>query len=81
MRDQTIQVNEFGIKVAYMGSAAKYQATTMAALNPTSDVKIIFVTPEWLFTEQLNNISKLSTLEKDDQLCLIAIDEAHLIYE
>ena len=24
MRDQTIQVNEFGIKVAYMGSAAKY---------------------------------------------------------
>ena len=32
MRDQTIQVNEFGIKVAYMGSAAKYQAATIAAL-------------------------------------------------
>ena len=81
LRDQTIQVNEFGIKVAYMGSAAKYEAATIAALNPTSDVKIIFVTPEWLFTEQLNNINKLSTLEKGDQLCLIAIDEAHLIYE
>ena len=81
MRDQTIQVNEFGIKVAYMVSAAKYEAATIAALNPTSDVKIIFVTPEWLFTGRLNNINKLSTLEKGDQLCLIAIDEAHLIYE
>ena len=54
MRDQTIQVNKFGVKVSYMGSAAKYQPAMIAALNPTSDVKIIFVTPKWLFTEQLN---------------------------
>ena len=51
MRDQTIQVNEHGIKVAYMGSAAKYQPTTTEALKSTSDVQIVFVTPEWLFTE------------------------------
>ena len=81
-RDQAIQVNEHGIKVAYMGSAAKYQpAATLAALDPSLDVKIIFATPEWLFTEQLNNTSKLSILENGDQLCLIVIDEAHLMYE
>ena len=64
-----------------MGSAAKYQAATIAAFNPTSRCKDYFVTHEWLFTEQINNISKLSTLEKGDQLCFIAIDKAHLIYE
>jgi len=81
MRDQTIQVNEYGIKVAYMGSATKYQSDTIAALSPTSDTQIIFVTPEWLFTEQLDNMSKLKVLEQADRLSLIAIDEAHLIYE
>ena len=81
MRDQTMQVNEYGIQVAYMGSAAKYQSATVNALSPTSNVQIIFATPEWLFTEQLDNISKLKVLEENDQLSLIAVDEAHLIYE
>ena len=82
MRDQTIQVNEHGIKVAYiMGSAAKYQPATTGALKSTSDMQIVFVTPEWLFTEQLDNVSKLKVLEKADQLSLIALDEAHLMYE
>ena len=81
MRDQTIQVNEYGIKVAYMGSAAKYQPATTEALKSTSDVQIVFVTPEWLFTEQLDNVSKLKVLEEANQLSLIALDEAHLMYE
>ena len=54
-RDQTIQVNEYGIKVAYMGSATKHQSDMIVALSPTSDTQIIFVTPEWLFTEQLDH--------------------------
>ena len=29
----------------------------------------------------LDNMSRLQILEQNDQLCLIAIDEAHLIYE
>ena len=81
MRDHTIQVNEHGIKVAYMGSAAKYQPATTEALKSTSDVQIVFVTPEWLFTEQLDNVSKLKVLEEADQLSHIALDEAHLMYE
>ena len=81
MRDQTIQVNEHGIKVAYMGSAAKYQPATTEPLKSTSDVKIIFVTPEWLFTEQIDNISKLKMLEEANQLSLTALDEANLMYE
>ena len=81
MRDQTIQVNEHGKKVAYMVSAAKYQTATIEALKSTSDVQIIFVTPEWLFTEQLDNMSRLKMLEEANRLSLIAIDEAHLMYE
>ena len=81
MRDQTIQVNEHGIKVAYMGSAAKYQPATTEALKSTSDVQIVFVTPKWLFTTQLDNVSKLKVLEEVNQLSLIALDEAHLMYE
>ena len=42
MRDQTIQVNEFGVKVAYMDSAAKYQAAMIAAFNPTTRCKDYF---------------------------------------
>jgi len=29
-RDQTIQINEYGIKVAYMGSVSKYQSDMIA---------------------------------------------------
>jgi len=34
------------MKWAYMGSAAKYQQITALALDPKSDVSLIFVTPE-----------------------------------
>jgi len=81
MRDQTIQVNEHGIKVAYMGSAAKYQQMTTLALDQTSDVNIIFVTPEWLFTERLGNKAKVKALNQINSLALITMDEAHLMYE
>jgi len=32
MRDQTIQVNEYDIKVAYMDSVTKYQSDMIAVL-------------------------------------------------
>ena len=53
-------------------------AAKIEAFKFTSDVQIIFVTPEWLFTEQLDSMSKLKMLEEANQLSLIAIDEAHL---
>ena len=64
-----------------MGSAAKYQQMTSLALDPNSDVNLIFVTPEWFFTERLGNKAKVRDLYKANNLALIAIDEAHLIYE
>ena len=42
---------------------------------------IIFVTPEWLFTEQLDNMSKLKMLEEANQPSLITIDDTHLMHE
>ena len=74
-------VNEHGIEVAYMGSAAKYQQMTTLALDQTSDVNIIFVTPEWLFTERLGNKAKVKALNQINSLALITMDEAHLMYE
>jgi hypothetical protein len=45
--------------------------------NPAS---VIFVSPEWLFGKS-KNMDKVKSLHEQKQLELIAIDEAHLIYE
>ena len=62
------------------GLSSRVPARYISCFGPFIRLKIIFATPEWLFTK-LNNTSKLSILEYGDQLCFIAIDEAHLIYE
>ena len=58
-------------------------------LDPLAEVKvfnkdkpapIIYVSQEWLFGKQ-SHIDKLSDLHKVNKLGLIAIDEAHLMYE
>jgi len=62
-----------------MGSATKYQQITALALDPKSDVNLIFVTPEWLFTKKLGNKAKVHELYWANNLALIAINEAHLM--
>jgi len=69
------------IKVAYMGSAAKYQQMTALALDPKSDVNLIFVTLEWLFTERLGNKAKVYELYRANNLALIAINKVRLMYK
>ena len=50
-----------------------------APLMPESKVRLIFVTPEWM--SKPASKTKLHILSQAHKLCLIAIDEAHLITE
>ena len=79
MRDQTEQLNAYGLKVVYLGASKRYTQPSQNAVSPSSDINLIFATPEWLFNPcNLEMIKKLYNLQK---LSLIAIDEAHLMYE
>ena len=49
------------------------------ALNPSSEYRIIYVTPEWL--EKSDKTLKVKSLSQHDMLSLIAIDEAHLFHQ
>jgi len=53
---------------------------TALALDPKSDVHLIFVTP-WLFTKRLGNKAKVHELYWANNLALISIDKAHLMYK
>ena len=44
-----------------------------------SDIQLLFVTPEWLFSS--NNLDRVRELAINNKLSLIAIDEAHLIFD
>ena len=41
---------------------------------------MVFVSPEWLFSDK-NNYLKIGALNDSNRLGLIAIDEAHLVYD
>ena len=41
---------------------------------------VVFVSPEWLFSDKNNHI-KIQALSDSNRLGLIAIDEAHLVYD
>ena len=43
------------------------------------DIKVLFVTPEWLFSS--NRIELVRQLVQEKKIALIAVDEAHLIFE
>ena len=54
---------------------------TALALDPNSDVNLIFVTPEWLFTERLGNKAKVHDLDRASNLALIATSIMHAMVD
>lgn len=77
MYDQVEKLNGKGIHSTFLGSAQMDKCAETWALEPTSDVTHVFVTPEWITKPE--NKSKLCLLKRADRLGLIAIDEAHLV--
>lgn len=79
MQDQVFKLNSIGIPSVFVGSAQLDKFAENNALNPDSDVAVIFVTPEWI--TKPTNQTKMHSLIQADKLSLIAIDEAHLYTE
>ena len=79
MHDQTRELKRKGIDAVFLGSAQRDPDADKRAFesNPAS---VIFVSSEWLFSKS-ENMDKVKSLHEQKRLGLIAIDEAHLIYE
>ena len=80
MHDQTRELQSKGIDAVFLGSAQTDPDADTRAFDQKNPASVIFVSPEWLFGKS-KNMDKVKTLHEHKQLGLIAIDEAHLIYE
>lgn len=81
MQDQTHELNKVGIKATYHGSAQFSPHVESEVFSQDSDTLIVFVSPEWLFSKYDRNLMKVQRLYHEGRLGLIAIDEAHLMYD
>ena len=80
MQDQTNELEKLGISAVYFGSAQINPSAESKALCAESDTLVVLVSPEWLFSDK-NNYLKVQALSGSNRLGLIAIDEAHLVYD
>ena len=80
MHDQTRELKSKGIDAVFLGSAQTDPNADKRAFDAKTPASIIFVSPEWLFSKS-ENMDKVKSLYGQKKLGLIAIDEAHLIYE
>ena len=79
MQDQTHELSRIGINATYFGSAQFDPHAESKVFSPESDTSILFVSPECLFGKDDQNL-KIQSMHHEGRLCLIAIDEAHLVY-
>ena len=80
MHDQTRELNKKGINAVFLGSAQMDPNASTRAFDRNNPAAIIFVSPEWLFGKP-ENMENVKLLHSQNKLGLIAIDEAHLMYE
>ena len=80
MQDQTNELEKLGISAVYFGSAQINPSAESKALCAELDTLVVLVRPEWLFSDK-NNYLKVQALSVSNRLGLIAIDEAHLVYD
>lgn len=81
MQDQTHELSKKGISAIYLGSAQFDVHAEEMVFSPNSDVSVLFVSPEWLFGGNDGNLKKVQKVCSDGRMCLVAIDEAHLMYD
>ena len=80
MQDQSHEppLGRIGINATYFGSAQFDPHAESKIFSPKS---ILFVSPEWLFGKDDQNLKKIQSMHHEGRLGLIAIDEAHLVYD
>lgn len=81
MQDQTHELSLKGITSTLLGSAQTDPSAEGRVFEGGEHVSVLFVTPEWLFSEERKNLDKLQQMHREDRLALITIDEAHLVQE
>ena len=70
-------LEESGIPATYLGSA---QQKNVEESIRRGDYRLVYVTPETFFDQAKRQPRKLFLeLSKENRLCVVAIDEAHLI--
>ena len=79
MEDHVQNLHEKGISSAYLGSAQTDKGLEDKVFQEDSEEKIIFVTPEWLSKPERK--ARVRALAEKKALSLIAVDEAHLVFE
>ena len=79
MQDQVYKLNQLGIPSVFLGSAQFDRYAEMSAFDSESPAIIIFVTPEWV--SKPSNLMKVQNAAQNNNISLIAIDEAHLCSE
>ena len=79
MQDQTHELSRIGISATCFGSAQFDPHAESKVFSPESDTSILFVSPEWLFGKDDQNLKKIQSMHHEGRLGLIAIDEAHLV--
>ena len=77
MQDQVKNLEQKGINAIYLGSAQLDKAAEDRAFTDDG-INLVYVTPEWIAKE--SNKLKISQLQSNNKLSLIAIDEAHLCH-
>ena len=80
MQDQTYELNDKGIEATFLGCAQSDPLAETKAFNKDKPAPIIYVSPEWLFGKHTHT-DNVSALCQVNELGLIAIDEAHLMYK
>ena len=80
MHDQTLELSKQGIDAVFLGSAQIDPNADTKAFDEHDPASIIFVSPEWLFGNE-GNMERVKSLHHKGRLGLVAIDEAHLMYE
>lgn len=81
MQDQTYELQKNNISAMYLGSAQIDPCAESKVFPPDSNVLLLFVSPEWLFGNDDKNLLKVQKLRDEGRLGLIAVDEAHLMYD
>ena len=79
MVDQVAKLKRQGVSSTYLGSAHHDKTLEHNILHGNTDITVLFVTPEWLFSS--NRIELVRQLVQEKKIALIAVDEAHLIFE
>ena len=79
MVDEVEKLKRKGISAAYLGSAQHDKTLEPKIFNGERDVRVLFIIPEWLYSS--NKMTLLKQLVEKKKIVLIAVDEAHLVFE